>query len=360
MTPHRVAPTATGGSLVVERLAVPFGLGTGLTGVSLHVPAGARIAIVGPSGVGKTTLLRGIAGLAPTTAGRVLVADRDVTTLRPERRGVVYLHQTPVLFEHLSVGENVAFPLRVRRTPDDEVRARVSDALDVVQLAGFERRAPHALSGGQRHRVALARAITGRPTALLLDEPLSALDPALRDDVRSAIVAAQEESSVTLVLVTHDLDDAGLLADQIAVLLDGTIVQHATPGELFAHPASLAVARLLGVYQTLPGYVRAAGIVECALGVIPVDPTFPAGVAAVVAFRAEALRVMASEGTPCIPQARVVGVRHRSHGATLMLRLEAAPQIPPVEAPLEPFAMAAEGSRVGVLLDPRGVRVFPI
>ncbi|MEO7711669.1 MAG: ABC transporter ATP-binding protein [Gemmatimonadaceae bacterium] len=359
MTSGRGTPASNDATLVVERLAVPFGSGAGLTEVDLSVQAGARIAIVGPSGVGKTTLLRAIAGLAPTTAGRLLVAGRDVTALRPEQRDVVYLHQTPVLFEHLSVGENVAFPLRVRRTPDDVMRARVSSALTAVRLAGLESRAPHALSGGQRHRVALARAIAARPAVLLLDEPLSALDPALRDEVRAAIVAAQAESGAAMALVTHDLDDAGMLADDVAVLLDGRVVQRSTPRELFDNPASLAIARLLGVYQMLAGCMRADGAVECALGIVPAVTSLPAGAAAIVAFRAEALRVVASDGSPCTTQARVAAVRHRPHGATLVLQLASAPQGPPLEAPLAPFATATIGTQVGVLLDPRGVRVFP-
>ncbi|CAN5842418.1 ABC transporter ATP-binding protein [soil metagenome] len=344
--------------LVVEGLTVPFGAGPGLTDMDLAVAAGTRLAVVGPSGVGKTTLLRAIAGLAPITAGRVVVAGRDVTALRPEQRDVVYLHQTPVLFEHLSVGENVAFPLRIRRTPDDVVRTRVSEALEAVRLGGLERRAPHALSGGQRHRVALARAIAASPAVLLLDEPLSALDPELRDEVRAAIIAAQEESGAAMALVTHDLDDAGMLADDVAVLLDGRIAQRTTPQDLFEHPASAAVARLLGVYQMLAGSVRADGAVECALGIVAVETPLRAG-AAIVAFRAEALRVVHGEGSACMAQAHVVAVRQRPHGATLVLQLESAPQAPPLEVPLAPFATAMPNGRVGVVLDPRGARVFP-
>lgn len=330
-----------------------------MTDVSLTVSAGARIAIVGPSGVGKTTLLRAIAGLSPVSRGRILVAGRDVTDLRPEQRDVVYLHQAPVLFEHLSVGENVAFALRIRRTPHDVVRARVSDALAAVQLAGFEQRAPHGLSGGQRHRVALARAIAARPAVLLLDEPLSALDPALRDEVRAAILAAQEQSGAVMVLVTHDLDDAAMLADDVAVLLDGRIAQRATPRELFGRPATSAVARLLGVYQMLDGRVRADGAVDCTLGTVSVKTSLPAGAAAIVAFRAEALRVIQVEAGPPAAKARVVAVRHRPRGATVALQLESAPHAPPLEAPVEPFAVLTVGTRVGLVLDPRGVHVFP-
>ena len=347
------------GALVLDRVSVPFGTGAGLADISFSVARGQRLAIVGPSGVGKTTLLRAIAGLSPATTGQIAVDGRDVTALRPEQRDVVYLHQTPVLFEHLTVGENVAFPLRIRRVADGDIHARVASALAAVRLEGLERRAPHALSGGQRHRVALARAIAARPAVLLLDEPLSALDPSLRDEVRAAIVAAQVESGAAIVFVTHDFDDAGILADEVAVLLGGTIAQRGTPETLFAHPASLVVAQLLGVYQTLPGRVRSGGAVECAFGMVPADATLPEGSHAIVAFRSVALHVVTSADDACGVSATVLAVRHRAHGASLELRLGSSPNGPTVEVPSEPFVSASPGRTVRVVLDPRGVRVFP-
>ena len=347
------------GALMLDRVTVPFGAGAGLTDVSFAVARGQRLAIVGPSGVGKTTLLRAISGLSPTTTGRIVVNGLDVTALLPEQRDVVYLHQTPVLFEHLSVGENVAFPLRIRRVADAVIHARVTSALAAVRLDGLERRTPHALSGGQRHRVALARAITARPAVLLLDEPLSALDPSLRDEVRAAIVAAQEESGAAIVFVTHDFDDAGVLADEVAVLLGGTIAQRAAPATLFAHPVSLDVARLLGVYQMLPGRVRRGGAVECAFGMLPAEAALPEHSHAIVAFRSAALHVVASHDEACGVLAIVESVRHRAHGASLEVRLGNSPHGPTVEVPSEPFVTSPPGSTVRVALDPRGVRVFP-
>ncbi|NUR33501.1 MAG: ABC transporter ATP-binding protein [Gemmatimonadaceae bacterium] len=336
----------------------------GLRDISFTVGGGEQLAVLGPSGVGKTTLLRALAGLAPVTSGRVVVRGTEVTTLPPERRDVVYLHQTPVLFEHLSVAENVAFPLRVRRVANDVVRERVTGALAAVRLPGLGHRAPHMLSGGQRHRVALARALVARPAVLLLDEPLSALDPALRDEVREAIadVHAAAESldrAPAMVLVTHDVDDAGLLADRVAVLLKGGIAQLAPPAALFARPATLGVARLLGTYQTIPGRVRAGGAVECALGTIPNDAAMPIGAPVVVAFRRDALTVRAALNEPCAVTARVVGIRHRAHAASVVLRLESAPDAPVLEAALHGAVTPGVGELCGVALDRHSALVFP-
>lgn len=362
-----IEPTAdpvTSSALVLEGLHIRFGDTPGIADLSLSVAGGERVVIVGPSGVGKTTLLRAIAGLAPVDAGRVTIAGRDVTVLPPERRNAVYLHQAPVLFAHLSVGENVAFPLRVRAQRGEAVQRRVREALAAVQLDGFERRTPQSLSGGQRHRVALARAIAARPAALLLDEPLAALDPSLRDDVRMAIAAAQADHRPAMLLVTHDLDDAGLLADRIAVLLDGRIAQVATPATLFARPATLGVARFLGIFQELPGVVRDDGSVACALGVIPRRLELPAGHRVTVVFRAESLRVGPWSDSPGAPGAgvrgQVVGMRHRSRGATVVLQLEGESVGTLVEGAVGPHDRRWNpGDEARLTLDPGDAIVFP-
>ncbi|MGH7518050.1 MAG: ABC transporter ATP-binding protein [Gemmatimonadales bacterium] len=308
----------TAPALAITGLAAPFGRETGLADVSFDVAPGERLAIVGGSGTGKTTLLRAIAGLGAMSAGRVLIGGRDVSTEPPERRDAVYLHQTPLLFPHLSAGENVAFPLRVRSVPDAEVDRRVGEALASVRLETFAGRVPRTLSGGQRHRVALARAVVARPTALLLDEPLSALDPTLRDEVRESLLALQQVYRPALVLVTHDLDEAGLLADRIGVLLDGRLAQVAPPAELFARPATLAVARFLGIPNLVPGVVLADGRFECMLGTLSlhrVDPRPQPG-PGVVVFRPRAARIR-SDGTVA---GEVVEVRHRVRDTTVVVR----------------------------------------
>ena len=297
----------TGPALEVVRLAAPFGTAPGISEVSFAVVPGERLAIVGGSGAGKTTLLRAIAGLGPRSGGTVAIAGRDVSAEPPERRDAVYLHQTPLLFPHLSVAENVAFPLRVRRVSPGDVESRVRIALAAVQMEGFARRAPRTLSGGQRHRVALARAVVARPAVLLLDEPLSALDPELRDEVRESLLALQRQYRPALLLVSHDLGEVGVLADRLGVLVAGRIAQLGHPGELFARPASVAVARVLGIPNIVPGEIRPDGRFESALGPLSVrghTPPPPAGARTAV-FRPAAARL--AEDGPL--RGRVAGIR---------------------------------------------------
>lgn len=330
-------------------LRLPFGEAGGLEPLSLEVAEGERLVIVGASGAGKTTLLRGIAGLGPVAGGRVEIGGRDVTRTPAERRDAVYLHQTPLLFPHLSVGENIAFPLRVRGVPDAEARRRVEELLAAVRLEGYAGRRPTTLSGGQRHRVALARAVAARPTLLLLDEPLASLDPALREEVRGAIVEIQRAHRAAMVLVTHDLDEAGLLGDRVGVLLDRRLAQVAPPEQLFRAPASLAVARFLGFPNQLPGRARADGSVDWLLGVLhPPRPAPPGPV--VLVFRPDALAVAAGG-----VEGRVVGVLHRAERTTARVRVEGAE----LEVAMPRDEPAAVGDRVALRADPSRILVFP-
>ena len=322
--------------------------------MSFDVAQGERFVVVGASGAGKTTLLRAVAGLAPVRGGRIDVAGRDVTALPPERRDVVYLHQTPLLFPHLSVFENVAFPLRVRRTRAAEVIKLAREALAAVRLEDLADRAPRTLSGGQRHRVALARAIVARPAVLLLDEPLSSLDPTLRDEVREAILALQRTYRPALVLVTHDFDEAGLIADRVAVLVDRKIVQTAPPWELFVRPATLAVARLLGVPNEVHGVVTAEGVFTSALGCIALDGSIPQG-AALAVFRPDAVHTT-DTGTAV----RVAEVRHRAQRTTAVVALVGSQAgVPALEIPADAHAPPRVGDVVRIGLDGTRVSIFP-
>lgn len=239
-------------ALRLDGVAVDFGSAPGLLPVSLDVAAGERVVVLGASGAGKTTLLRAVAGLAPLRAGRVAIAARggelrDVSTLPPERRDAVYLHQTPTPFAHLTVAENVAFPLRVRGVGGAERERRVRDALALVQMEAFATRLPHTLSGGQRHRVTLARAIVARPAVLLLDEPLGALDAKIRKQLRIELKALQEEVGITFVFVTHDQEEALSMSDRVAVMSNGRIEQVGTPAAVYEDPGTVFVADFLGV-----------------------------------------------------------------------------------------------------------------
>jgi len=242
-------------------LAVPFGEGEGLTGVRLELARGGTLGLVGPSGSGKSTLLRCIAGLAPLRGGSIRVGGREVSRLPPERREVVYMHQQPVLFPHLTVGENVAFPLRLRGRSKLEQRDRARELLRIVDLDGAIDRPARELSGGESQRVALARAVAAEPTVLLLDEPFSALDPGLRDGVREAVQRLRRERGLTLVLATHDLAEGGGEDTAIAVLLSGGVRQIGPLPELLQSPNSPEVARFLGFRNELPAHLHPVGTV---------------------------------------------------------------------------------------------------
>jgi ABC-type sugar transport system ATPase subunit len=302
-------------TLEVAGLTVPFGDAPGLRDISFAVAPGERLVLLGASGAGKTTLLRAVAGLAPVEAGRITIAGRNVTALPAERRNAVYLHQTPLLFPHLSVFENVAFPLRIRGSEESEVRAAVAELLESVRLDGLDARRSHTLSGGQKHRAALARAVAARPAVLLLDEPLAALDPALRDEVRVTLLSLQARYRPALVIVTHDLEDAAVLGDRIGVLLGGALAQVDPPERLFQRPASLAVAHFLGIPNLVPGSI-ASGQFRSALGTIPVEPGMSAG-PATAAFGSDALRPH-----PCGSlRGTVRKVQHGPRGATLRVEI---------------------------------------
>lgn len=233
--------------------------------MDLSVARGERLALLGPSGAGKTSVLRALAGLDPLAAGSLVVDGVDVTGWSPERRRVVYLHQTPALFPHLSVLDNVAFPLMLRGVARPAARRRATSLLERLQLGALATRAPLGLSGGERHRTALARALAAEPAVLLLDEPFAALDPSLRAEVRQAVLEMfVERDGPAVIVVTHDVDEAAQLGDHIAILLDGGIAQRDAPPALLVRPISLAVARFLGMPNFVPVLREAHGAWRCA------------------------------------------------------------------------------------------------
>ncbi len=224
-------------------------------GVSLDLPQGEVLAVLGPSGCGKSTVLRAVAGLEPLASGSVAYDGRDLAGVPPHRRGFALMFQDGQLFPHLSVAGNVGYPLRLRRTPARRTRARVAELLDLVGLPGFGDRTTTALSGGERQRVALARALAVEPRLLLLDEPLSALDRSLRErlahDLRDILVAA----GTTALFVTHDQEEAFAVADRMAVMRAGRLVQSGTVDEVWRAPADAEAARFLGYASVFEGPV---------------------------------------------------------------------------------------------------------
>ena len=231
-------------------------------GVSLQLGQGALLALLGPSGCGKTTTLRMIAGLEQPDAGRILVAGRDVTALPPHRRNMGVVFQSYALFPHLTAAANVAFGLEMRGVPRAERAPRVAESLALVGLSELSHRKPGKLSGGQQQRVALARALAPRPDLLLLDEPLSALDAKLREEVRDEIRALQQRLGTTAVFVTHDQTEALAMADLVAVMNQGRIEQLASPEAVFERPATRFVATFVGRAARLAARVEQPGVLR--------------------------------------------------------------------------------------------------
>ncbi len=246
-------------ALELHALDVVFGTRTGVRDINVDVQAGDCLAVLGASGVGKSSLLRTIAGLQAAGGGRVVVNGTNVTMEPPERRGIVYLHQEPVLFPHLTVLDNVAFPLQVRGAPSSRSATTAAAWLERLQVDELAGRMPSSLSGGQRHRVALARALCADPAVLLLDEPLASLDPAVRRDVRMALQVARTTSHAAMLLVTHDLDDALAIATHVMTLLPTGHSEPMAPQALLRSPPTLESARLLGVYAEVEGVVLGDG-----------------------------------------------------------------------------------------------------
>jgi len=281
-------------ALDVVGLGKAYGAQWAVDDLTLSVPPGALVALLGPSGCGKTTTLRMIAGLIEPDAGDIRFDGDSVANVPPERRGAVMVFQQPTLFSHLDVAANVAFGLRMRREPRAVIAGRVRDALAQVQLVGLERRRIGHLSGGQQQRVALARALITSPRVLLLDEPLSNLDPSLRDEMRDLIARLHAEQGITTVLVTHDRQEAMTLAERIAFLSDGRVQQYGAAPELYERPATVAVAQFFGMTNLFPACIT-DGVAQAALG--PLRLTNGIGNAAdvIVGIRPEHIALGAGE-----------------------------------------------------------------
>jgi ABC-type Fe3+/spermidine/putrescine transport system ATPase subunit len=253
------------GDLRLDGVSKRFGAKTAVDDLTIEVRDGEFFAILGPSGCGKTTALRRVAGFVEPDRGRILFGKREVTGLAPERRDAAMVFQNYALFPHLDVGENVAFGLRARRLDPARIRERVTRALALVELDGYERRDVGELSGGEQQRVALARAIVVEPSILLLDEPMSNLDPVLREGTRRDLRELQRRLGITTLYVTHDQQEALEMADRVAVIEHGRLVQVGTPRELYDRPATEFAATFVGRANLLAATVRATGAGEAVL-----------------------------------------------------------------------------------------------
>jgi ABC-type Fe3+/spermidine/putrescine transport system ATPase subunit len=315
-----------------------YGAVEALRGVSLRVEPGRFFAIVGPSGCGKSTLLRIVGGHEAQDAGEVFLRGVDHSRTPPERRPVHTVFQGHALFPHLSVRDNVAFPLRMAGVPRAERRRRAEEALSLVRLPGRGDRAVSALSGGERQRVALARSILPRPAVLLLDEPLASLDLPLRRAMQDELRALRRETGITFVHVTHDQEEAFRLADAVAVLRAGRVVQEGDPREVYRRPASPFVASFLGVANLLPGTADGAGGFRTRGGLRVRAGSAPRG-DAVAAFREERVRVAPAEA----------GERRATSGA--------ATAEGTFEGPVVDVAFLGPHARVVLAAEPGGERV---
>ncbi len=325
-----------------------------LTGVNLDVLPGTCTALLGPSGSGKSTILRIIAGLENPSGGKVLVNGRDITGVLPEKRNIGLLFQRPLLFPHLTVIDNIAFAGRASGQPWRTARELAHPYLDMVHLEDLGDRRVGSLSGGQEQRVALARALAGRPSILLLDEPFSALDAELRREMHDLLTEIRRQFAPTVLMVTHDRDEAAAVADRIAVIDNGQLLQHDTVDRLYHRPASLAVARLMGGENFITGVVNNA-VHTSTLGAIAVDEATPAG-PGVLVFRHESASVTlghhpAVHGLPgSIIAISRNGLRHR---ATVRIGYG------DVQVELPPGVTDSVGQPVTVQLPPLTVSVVP-
>ena len=342
--------------VTLESLEKAYGAASVLRGVDLHVPSGSLTVVLGPSGCGKTTLLRLIAGFDRPDRGTIRIGGKAVyeagRATPPERRQVGYVAQEGALFPHLSVAANVTFGLSAGRQAN---QARAMELLELVGLdASYAARYPHQLSGGQQQRVAVARALARRPAVLLLDEPFSSLDAGLRDGTRRAVAGALASAGTTSILVTHDQAEALSLATQVAVMLEGRLLQVGPPADVYLYPASSAVGALVGEVVVLPATLH-DGIAECALGRLAVHTPSPPDGPATVLVRPEQIvlsPVGAPDGSECtVASAHVLGTTYFGRDATVRLRLAASlPASSPtvVTARVPGYALPSVGAEVHV------------
>jgi ABC-type Fe3+/spermidine/putrescine transport system ATPase subunit len=339
--------------------------------VSLDVQPGEFLTLLGPSGCGKTTTLRMVAGFEAPDQGRVHFGGTEVTTLPANQRDIGFVFQNYALFPHLTIFENVAYGLRVRGRPDDEIRRRVGEVLALVGLAGYEPQFSAQLSGGEQQRVALARAIVIQPGVLLFDEPLSNLDARLRVQMRHEIRSLQRRLGITTIYVTHDQEEAMAVSDRIVVMNQGRVVQVGSAEDLYLRPASAFVARFIGRISELPARVLALGEQGTELQVLQQRLVLPwradgrqgdarstakVGDTLQLMLRPESLRVVALE-TPGSWAAQVASCTFLGEKVELHLLCDGQPLL--ALRPGGPGAALPEGERVGIGFDPDAALLLP-
>ncbi len=350
---------ARGASIAAKGIRKNYGAAVVLDGVDMEIAEGEFVSLLGPSGSGKTTFLMVLAGFVLPDSGTLAFGGQSVLGKPPHRRNLGMVFQSHALFPHLSVFENVAFPLRIRRAGEDTIRRKVQGALELVQMAGFEKRRVSQLSGGQSQRVALARAIVYEPKILLMDEPLSALDKQLREHMQVEIRLLHEQLGMTTIYVTHDQREAFTMSDRVAVLDRGRIAQIAPPRELYDRPASAFVAGFVGESSFLPVTME-GGIAKVGGMALKTGRPAPAGAARLLLMlRPERLHLV-GEGTDGDLNLFAGTVRHalfQGDSVMIRVRLDPGEEILVRETPGQgrPVRVPSPGERALVALHPDDV-----
>jgi putrescine transport system ATP-binding protein len=313
-----------------ERVVKRFSGVPAVNGVSLDIARGEFFALLGPSGCGKTTLLRMLAGFEIPDEGRILLDGEDIVPVPPYRRPVNMMFQSYALFPHMTVENNVAFGLKQEHFPRAEIETRVKEMMKLVDIGQFARRKPHQLSGGQRQRVALARALVKRPKVFLLDEPLAALDKKLRAQTQFELKELQRRIGVTFVIVTHDQEEAMIMADRIGVMDHGRLVQVGTPAEIYDNPNSRWVAEFIGEVNIIEGEISGSSTVRTPAGELRVAPKGGTQGKVAVAIRPEKIHLAAAAPAPtpdnCLP-GRIVSIAYRGDISIYGVRLDSGVEL---------------------------------
>ncbi|MES3708693.1 ABC transporter ATP-binding protein [Pseudomonas putida] len=350
--------------LVLDKVSKSYGQGLAVNNVSLKVLENEFFALLGPSGCGKSTLLRMLAGFETPTSGSIFLDGQDISPVPPNRRPLNLMFQSYALFPTMSVRDNIAYGLEMEKLPKEEITQRVDAILETAQLRDLARRRPDQLSGGQRQRVALARALVKRPRVLLLDEPLGALDKKLREKMQLELKRLQHESGITFIIVTHDQEEALVMADRMAVIKDGQVSQCGTPAELYEYPKNRFVADFIGVSNLIEAQRLNGNQVKVGGQTLLIEPTAEAVDGQVVlAVRPERLRVLGPTDIDC--DNRLMGdvVEVAYHGLDTNLHVRTAvstkPLIVRVPSAEHEFAAFTTGMSINLGWSARHARVLP-